>query len=428
MGVSVFAASFGAAELEMTIAIVVLFVVSIFLAMAETALTRLSPTRARSIAAQGGVGSRRLEALVERPEEYLNVVLLVVLVCQLVQATLVGIVGERLFGSWGVVFATLINVVVVFVVAEAIPKTWAIEHTEQAARISAGVVWRLSRLWPLPWIARGLIGLTNIIIPGKGLKKGPFVSEEEFLALTDEAVSAEILEQGERELIAQVIEFGDTICREIMVPRPDTLAFVDTMSVAEVLEGSLTAGRSRVPVYGDGIDDVTGVAYVKDLVRASRAGRDGDPVRRFARRPFFVPETKRIAELLGEMRARKSHMAVVVDEYGGTAGIVTMEDVIEELIGEISDEYDTERSMVERLPGGAVLLQARMPIDEASEVLGVELPDGDWDTLGGLMFHLLGHVPFEGESVRHDGFRLSAEQVEGRRIGSVRIERIEEQS
>lgn len=423
----VVAVEFGAADATMTVAIVVLLVVSIFLAMAETALTRMTPSRARAIAAIGGMGSRRLPSLVDRPEEYLNVVLLVVLVCQLVQATLVGILGERLLGSWGVVFATAINVVVVFVVAEAIPKTWAIEHTERAARSSAGIVWRLSRLWPLPWIARGLIGLTNVIIPGKGLKKGPFVSEEEFLALADEAVSSEILEEGERELIEQVIEFGDTICREIMMPRPDVLALVDTLSVAEVLDRALDAGRSRVPVFGDGIDDVTGIAYVKDLVRASRAGRDADPVRRFARRPFFVPETKRISELLGEMRVRRSHIVIVVDEYGGTAGIVTMEDVIEELLGEISDEYDVDDATVERLTGGAMRLQARLPIDEASEILGVELPDGDWDTLGGLMYHLLGHVPFEGESVQHDGFRLRAEQVKGRRIGVVRVDRLEEE-
>ena len=420
---NVFAASFGTAELEMTIAIVVLFAVSIFLAMAETALTRLSPTRARAVAAEGGMGSKRLEALVERPEEYLNVVLLVVLVCQLVQATLVGILGERLFGSWGVVFATVINVVVVFVVAEAIPKTWAIEHTEQAARIAAGAVWRLSRLWPLPWIARGLIGLTNIIIPGKGLKKGPFVSEEEFLALTDEAVSAEIIEADERELIAQVIEFGDTICREVMVPRPDMLAMSDSLSVAEVLDTALAAGRSRVPVYGEGIDDITGVAYVKDLVRASRTGRDRLSVSRFARRPFFVPETKHISDLMSDMKVRKAHMAIVIDEYGGTAGLVTLEDLIEELVGEIVDEFDHEDAMVERLPGGALRVQARMSIDEVSSLVGTDLPEGDWDTIGGLMFHLLGHVPFEGESVVEGAFRLRAEQVKGRRIGMVRIER-----
>lgn len=423
---SVFAATLGPTEIWMIVAVVVLFVASIFLSMAETSLLRLSTARARAIAAEGGFGTRRLVALVEHPERFLNVVLLVVLVCQLVQATLIGIVSERLFGGWGVLIATVVNVIVVFVVAEAIPKTWAIEHTVRAARLCSGAVWRLSRLWPLPWIARGLIGLTNVIIPGKGLAQGPFVSEEEFLAYAEEAVTAEILEEGEREFIEQVIEFGDTICREIMVPRPDLLALSDSTTVAETLDKALTAGRSRVPVFGTGIDDVTGIAFVKDLARASRAGRDDDPVRKFARRPFFVPETKRIAELLGEMRTRRSHIAVVIDEYGGTAGIVTMEDVIEELIGEISDEYDTVDSQVQRLPGGVLVLQARLAIDEASDALGVELPEGDWDTLGGLMFHLLGHVPFEGESIVHDGLRLRAEQVKGRRIGAVRVERVGE--
>jgi CBS domain containing-hemolysin-like protein len=263
-----------------------------------------------------------------------------------------------------------------------------------------------------------------VIIPGKGLKQGPFISEAEILALADQAVSADILEEEERELIEQVIEFGDTICREVMVPRPDMLALSNALSVAEVLEAALAAGRSRVPVYGEGIDDVTGIAYVKDLVRASRAGRDAVGVFRFARRAYFVPETKRISELLSEMRVRKAHMAVVIDEYGGTAGLVTLEDLIEELIGEIVDEFDHEEAMVERLPGGDLRVQARMPMDEVSELVGVDLPEGDWDTIGGLMFHLLGHVPFEGESTTQGEFRLRAEQVKGRRIGMVRIERL----
>ena len=425
---TVLAASFGATEGWMVAAAVALLLVIIVLAMAETVASRLTLSRARAIAADGGRRTRHLLRMVERPDEYLNVVLFVMLACQLVQAVLVGVVAFRVWGGWGVAIALTIDIVVVFVVAEALPKTWAIEHLDRATRLVSGPVWRLSRLWPLPWIARGLIGLANIVIPGKGLRRGPFVSEEEFLALAEEAVSADILEEGERELIEQVIEFGDTICREVMVPRPDLLALADTMSVVEVLERALSAGRSRVPVYGEGIDDVTGVAYVKDLVRTSRAGRDEDPVSRFARRPFFVPETKRIAELLGEMRVRKSHIAVVIDEYGGTAGIVTMEDVIEEIVGEIADEYDHEDAMVERLPGGVLVLQARLAIDEASDAVGVVLPEGDWDTLGGLMFHLLGHVPFEGESVRLDGLRLRAEQVKGRRIGAVRVERVEEAS
>ena len=418
------AAEFTTADGWMLVAILILLVLSTFLSLAETALTRMTVSKAQVIAERGGFGSKRIARLVAHPEEFLNVVLLVVLVCQLVQATLVGLVADSLFGAWGLVLATFVNVVVVFVVAEAIPKTWAVQHTESASRIAAPVVWWMTRFWPFRLIARALIGLTNVIIPGKGLKQGPFVSEEEILALADQAVSADILEEGERELIEQVIEFGDTICREVMVPRPDMLAMSDSLSVAEVLDEALAAGRSRVPVFGDGIDDVTGVAYVKDLVRASRSGREAVPVSRFARRPFFVPETKHISELMSEMKIRKAHMAVVIDEYGGTAGLVTLEDLIEELVGEISDEYDYEDPMVERLPGGVLRVQARMSIDEVSSLVGAELPEGDWDTIGGLMFHLLGHVPFEGESATEGEFRLLAEKVKGRRIGMVRIERL----
>ena len=421
---NVVAVTFTTADAWMTFVIVVLLMASVFLSLAETALTRISVSKAQAISEKGGLGSKRILRLVTHPEEFLNVVLLVVLVCQLVQATLVGLVADSLFGAWGLVLATFVNVVVVFVVAEAIPKTWAVQHTERASRIATPFVWWMTRFWPFKLIARALIGLTNVIIPGKGLKQGPFVSEAEILALADQAVSADVLEEEERELIVQVIEFGDTICREVMVPRPDMLALSNTLTVAEVLEAALAAGRSRVPVYGEGIDDVTGIAYVKDLVRASRAGRDTVGVIRFARRAYFVPETKRISELLAEMKVRKAHMAVVIDEYGGTAGLITLEDLIEELIGEIVDEFDREDVMVERLPGGDLRVQARMSIDEVSSLVGAEFPEGDWDTIGGLMFHLLGHVPSEGESTTEGEFRLRAEQVKGRRIGMVRIERL----
>ena len=421
---NVVAVTFTTADAWMTFVIVVLLMASVFLSLAETALTRISISKAQAISEKGGLGSKRILRLVTHPEEFLNVVLLVVLVCQLVQATLVGLVADSLFGAWGLVLATFVNVVVVFVVAEAIPKTWAVQHTERASRLATPFVWWMTRFWPFKLIARALIGLTNVIIPGKGLKQGPFVSEAEILALADQAVSADVLEEEERELIVQVIEFGDTICREVMVPRPDMLALSNTLTVAEVLEAALAAGRSRVPVYGEGIDDVTGIAYVKDLVRASRAGRDDVGVIRFARRAYFVPETKRISELLAEMKVRKAHMAVVIDEYGGTAGLITLEDLIEELIGEIVDEFDREDVMVERLPGGDLRVQARMSIDEVSSLVGAEFPEGDWDTIGGLMFHLLGHVPSEGESTTEGEFRLRAEQVKGRRIGMVRIERL----
>jgi putative hemolysin len=194
--------------------------------------------------------------------------------------------------------------------------------------------------------------------------------------------------------------------------------------VAEAMEVAIANGYSRIPLQEDGIDDIVGLVYAKDLMRASREGRTSATARTLARSARFVPETKRVAELMREMQAEKFHMAVAIDEYGGTAGLVTLEDLIEELVGEIVDEFDVEDPLLEPLPGGDVRVAARMPLDELNELLHVSLPEGDWDTVGGLVFNLLGHVPVEGESVRVDGHLLRAERVQGRRIGRVRVSRV----
>jgi CBS domain containing-hemolysin-like protein len=182
-----------------------------------------------------------------------------------------------------------------------------------------------------------------------------------------------------------------------------------------------TAGFSRIPVYGQGIDDIVGIAYLKDMMRAEREGRADDPVTEAMRPAQFVPDSKRIAEVMREMQAGKNHLAIVVDEYGGTAGLITLEDVLEELVGEISDEYDVDRPRVEYLDDGQLKVDGGLSIDEVNELAGIELPEGDWDTVGGLLYHLLGHVPIEGESAKSDGHRLVAQKVAGRRIAQVLI-------
>lgn len=410
------------ADVAMIAAIVVLLVLSTLLAVAETGLTRMSRSKAQALCEEGRPGAERLLTLVRHPERFLNPVLLAVLVCQLVQATLTGIVANRLFGAVGVGVATFFNVVVVFVLAEAAPKTWAIQHPERAALLSVRPVAALVSFWPLRMLSRGLIGLTNVILPGKGLKEGPFVSTEELLAMADAAVEGEVIEAEERKLIEQIIEFGDTIVREVMVPRPDMVAVPADMRVADAMEVVLLNGYSRLPVYAGSIDDIVGIVYAKDLMRADRDGQADREVGSLVRPAHFVPETKRISELLTEMQAEQYHMAIVVDEYGGTAGLVTLEDLIEELVGEIVDEFDREEPMIEPVAGGGVRVNARMPVDEVNELLHAELPEGDWDSIGGLLLHLLGHIPVNGESAEVDGFTLRAERVQGRRIGRVRIE------
>jgi putative hemolysin len=231
-----------------------------------------------------------------------------------------------------------------------------------------------------------------------------------------------VIEGEERAFIHSIIDFGDTVTREVMVPRPDMVTVEADITVTVALEAALAAGYSRIPVHEQQIDDIVGIAYTKDLVRAERVGKGNQAVLTSARPAKFVPESKEVADLLREMQEQKFHMAIVVDEYGGTAGLVTLEDLLEELVGEIVDEFDNETPSVEHQSDGSVIVSAIYAVDDADELLRAELPHGTWDTVGGLMLDLVGRVPDEGDSVEVDGFRLTALDVRGRRIGRVRIE------
>jgi CBS domain containing-hemolysin-like protein len=225
-------------------------------------------------------------------------------------------------------------------------------------------------------------------------------------------------------LIHSIIEFGDTIVREVMVPRPDVIAIDDLAETGTVLEKAIQAGFSRIPIFRQSLDDVVGIAFTKDLIRAARSGKEHCPVSQVCRPANFVPETKRVAPLMREMQAGQFHLAVVIDEYGGTAGIVTLEDLIEELVGEIVDEFDVDEPLITSLGGGQFRVSSKMAVDDVNVLLGAELPSGDWDTIGGLVLAMSGHVPSEGESIEVDGLLLVAEKLQGRRIGSVRILRL----
>jgi putative hemolysin len=404
--------------------VVVSVLAASFFAMAETALTRISRVKAMAMEEEGKRFAGTLARLIAHPERFLNPVLLLMLLSHLVIATIVGILAEEKFGTAGVAVATVAETAIIFVLAEAAPKTWAVQHVERSALLSAPVTAAIVGFLPIRVVTRGLILVTNIILPGKGLESGPFVSEEELLATVDVATEGETIEHEERALIRSIIEFGDTVAREVMVPRPDMVAVEGRDKVGDVLEVAIAAGFSRIPVYDQGIDDVTGIVYTKDLMRTIQEdGSEERTARELARKAQFVPEGKKVAELMREMQKDKFHIAIVVDEYGGTAGLVTLEDLIEELVGEIVDEFDVEEPSIEALPSGAYRVNARMPLDEVNELLGADFPEGDWDTIGGFVFNLLGHVPTEGEAVDHDGYRLTAEKVQGRRIGRVRVVR-----
>jgi putative hemolysin len=420
------AASLRGAEFVMLVIVGALLLLLSFLALAETSINRISVPKAQSLLADRRRGAGALLDLVREPERFLNPVILAVNAAATVQAVLTGIVADRLFGPVGVLAGTVLNVVVFFILTEALPKTWAVLNPERAALVTARPVSWIVRFWPLRILSRMFIGITNVIIKGKGLKEGPFVSEHELLGIVQTAADEEVIEHEERELIESVIEFGDTVVREVMVPRADMVTVDADDLVAESVGLAIDQGFSRMPVCGVGIDDIVGVVYTKDLVRAERAGRGDEPVARIMRKAHFVPETKKVDRMLREMQAGKNHLAVVVDEYGGTAGIVTLEDLLEELVGDIRDEFDLEDPDVVSLGDGALRVHGRMPISELNDLLDAELPDDDWDTVGGLIFSKLGHVPTVGEEVDVDGHRLVVERLQGRRITRVRIDRIDD--
>ncbi|HTT87634.1 MAG TPA: hemolysin family protein, partial [Acidimicrobiales bacterium] len=398
--------------------VVVLLAVSAWLAMAETSLVRTSKAKAKALEDEGRRGSHRLVRLVEHPQRFLNGVLLLVLASQLLVATIVGILADQWFGAWGVAAAIVFEIVVIFVLAEALPKNWALRNPERSALAAAPVVSAVVSFPPVRLMTQGLVALANALM---GSRRAEGVSESELLAMADVAHEEDVIEGEERELIHSIIEFGDTVVREVMVPRPDMRALDSSLSTSEALTVAMEAGFSRLPVHAGNVDDIVGVAHAKDLIRAERDGRGGRPVGEVVRPAHFVPESKRVARLLREMQERHYHLAIVVDEYGGTAGLVTLEDLIEELVGEIVDEYDVEEPPVRRLDDGGYSVSPRLAVDELAKLVDVDLPTGEWDTVGGLLFNVLGRVPSEGESVTVEGLTLVAERVTGNRIGRIRI-------
>ena len=402
------------------VVILLLLLVLIFLAVAEMSLSRMTKPKASALLDKGHKSGRSLLKLVANPERWVNSVLLTTNICQTVQATLTGIVAKP-YGTWGVVGGVALNVVVFYVLAEAMPKTYALLYPERAALMTARPTLALAAFPPLQLVSKGLIKLTNVIMPGKGLEKGPFVSEQELLGIVEAAADDDVIEHEERELIESIIEFGDTVAREVMVPRPDMVVIEAGVTVSEALDVAIQHGFSRLPMLDEEDDDVVGLLYLKDLITAERAGRGTTPAIDIVRSVRFIPENKAVARLMREMQAEKFHLAIVANEYGGLAGLITLEDCLEELVGEIVDEYDIEEDEVQRQPDGDYLVEGGTAVSDINELLELQLPDEDWDTIGGFVFGTLGHVPSPGETIDRQGWRFKVEQIDGRRIRRLRI-------
>ena len=397
-----------------------------FLAASEVAITRTNRVRALKLLEEGRRGASALAKIVDDPAPYVNVVLLLTLLATIGGTTIATSIAVRYFERAGEIVSTIVMTILLFVFAEVTPKTFAIQQTDRVALRVAPVIVFLRRL--LGPLATGLLRFANVIMPGKGLKQGPFVTEQELRAYADVASEESQIEDEEKELIHSIFEFGDTIVREVMVPRPDIVAIEDDKTLRDVQALVLEHGTSRIPVYdhNEDLDHTIGVVFAKDVLKALHQGKQDMPLRDIVRECHYVPESKKVADLLKEMQRDKFHMALVTDEYGSVSGLVSLEDLLEELVGEITDEYDREEPEVVRVEEGVWRVSGKASIDDVNELLAAELPDEEWDTVAGLVLDLLQRIPKEGEQVEFQGLRFTADEVQGRRIASVLIARLPE--
>lgn len=402
--------------------------VAFVISMAEAAFVRMSRVRAAELSDEGRPGARALMRVVGDPAAYLSVLSFVRVVAESVVAVMITIVvTQYVEGTWQpFAIAIAIMAALSFAVVGVSPGTLGAQHSARVALLAApGTIWLRRVLGPF---ARVLVAIANMFTPGKGFRDGPFESESELRDLVDLAGESALIEAEEREMIHSVFELGDTVAREVMVPRIDMVTIDDDKTARHALSLHLRSGFSRVPVEGESIDDIVGMLYLKDVVRRVNADPEGHTilVRDLMRPPAFVPESKPIDDLLREMQRDRSHIAIIIDEYGGTAGLVTIEDILEEIVGEITDEYDRENPEVEALGDGRYRVDAGMHVDDLADLLDVPLSEDDVDSVGGLIGKISGRVPIVGSSCTVAGLRLTAERMAGRRhrIATVIVERI----
>jgi CBS domain containing-hemolysin-like protein len=386
---------------------------------ADASLASYSRARAEELVGEGVAGARRLTHLLDDRARYLNTALLLRLLCETSAAVIVTLEIRQWYDGarWPTILTAVGAMLVVsFVVIGVAPRTLGRQHADRIAPHAASLLTAANTvLGPIPQL---LILVGNAITPGRGFRTGPFSTETELRELVDLAEASAVIESGERAMIHSVFEFGDTIAREVMVPRGDVVYIERYKNLRQTLSLFLRSGFSRVPVIDENLDDIVGFAYLKDVVRRDFEAPEVEftqHVDEVMRPALYVPESKQVDALLSEMQATRQHIAVVVDEYGGTAGLVTIEDLLEEIVGEITDEYDAEQAESTTLEDGSIRVASRFPIDDLDELVGFDVEEEDVDSVGGLMAKHLGRVPIPGSHVEAHGLRFVAEAAAGRR-------------
>jgi putative hemolysin len=419
--------------------IAVLILLNAFFVLAEYSLIRVRRTRIEQLIEEGNRGARRVNRLIAQPGRFLATIQIGVTFVGFLAAAFAGaslvddltlfFEGFGLSGSAAEPIALLVVTAIIalftIVFGELVPRAIALAHAERLAFVFAAPIDLLGRiLAPLVWLLTTLTNATARLF-GVGEQQQERVTPEELMILVERGSEQGVIEAEEQQMIGAVLELGDQRVHEVMIPRIDITSLAVDASFDEIIDTIVSEGHSRIPVYEDSIDNVIGILYAKDLLPFLARGEKQD-IRAILRTPLFVPESITVDDLLHNLQRRKVHIAIVLDEYGGTAGLVTIEDLIEEIVGEIQDEYDVEEPMVERISETEARIDGRASIDDLTETFGVELNSEDseqYDTVGGLVYHEIGGVPTVGDTVQVDGLTLTVESTDGRRVGKVLVVR-----
>lgn len=405
------------------ILLIVLLLIAAFASSSETALTSVGKLRIRHLTEQKVAGSQTVDALLHDPNQFLTAILILNMVTIVVASGLATVMALDIFGpSVNGILVSLGFSVIVLIVAEIVPKSLAIRAPERTALRIAPVVSLLARvLTPFVIFFRVVTNLAVRLFGGPKVS-GPFVSDEELVMLATIGQEQGVLLEEERRRIEAVVEFEDIAAHEVMVPRVDITGVSIAATLSEAIDMALHAGHSRLPVYENSIDNIAGVLYVWDMLRYARADRYDVPISQIMRPAYKVPESKSIGDLFRELQHRHVHMAVLLDEYGGTAGLVTIEDLLEQIVGEITDEHDPgEPRYVERIGPHEYLFDGRAALGDVNDAFDTDLESEEFDTVGGLVFHHVGHVPLVGDEVSVDGLLFRVESMEGTRTAKVRV-------
>lgn len=423
------------ASLTPVVVLVVLLVIHAFFAAAKEAIVSTRKARRLQLIEEGNPAAELVNTLAEDATRLLTTEQLILkfigfffigFAAFVYTLPLAENLGVHSFNS--MIIVTVAAVILILIFGELIPREIARAYPEAIA------LWAIYPFNLLSYVAAPLARLITKIgrgLTGRWNETGDYglgtMTEEDLRTYVDAGEEGGLLKEEEKEMIYSIFDLSDTSAREIMVPRIDVVAVEADMPVSEALDLILEAGHSRVPVYDENIDNIIGILYAKDLLVHWRNGGEPRPVRGLEREVYYVPETKPVSDLLRELQSKKVHIAIVVDEYGGTAGLVTIEDILEEIVGEIQDEYDPEEFYMDRISDDEYIFSARMDLDDINDLMAVELPTDESDTLGGLVYSVLGRVPSVGDSVDVADLHLTVLVVDGRRIVKVKAQRIEQQ-